>query len=110
MTFEMESKLSATRAGPHTRIWLQGARLIEYGFSPGSKFRKNWTAEKLILTPISETEFKNTTMAERGTISGNTARPVIDIVGRKVVETFGNPTATAFVTVTFSKNKIVIKA
>lgn len=104
MTDSIETKLGTTRAGERTRIWLQGQRLPEHGFPMGAKFSKTWSRNKLVIERILNAEFEDLTRASRGTVSGDIARPVIDITGALVSQTFKSDTVIA----TFSKGRIVI--
>lgn len=109
MADTLTTKLGTTRAGPRTRIWLQGSRLLDHGFPPGSRFKKRWdiTAHRLVLTGISQDEFESGDIPRRemGTVSGTLERPVIDITGEIVATTFEDD----YVYVTFHKNRIVIE-
>lgn len=107
MSDTLTTKLGTTRAGPRTRIWLQGSRLAEHGFPVGSRFKKRWdiTAHKLVITPLDQGEYDYTPRDKRGTVSGSLERPVIDITGEIVASTFEDD----YVFVTFHKNRIVIE-
>jgi len=88
MTATIETKLSEAKRVPRSRIWLQGARLTEHGFNPGAFFQKFWGKGKLTLVAIGSWTADELPKADRGKISGNAERPVIDIVGQKVADTF----------------------
>jgi len=104
MTETVQSKLSNTRAGERTRIWLEGKRLAAAGFKIGGKYLRAWSDGKLVLTPCTMAEFNKATITDRGTISGKDDRPIIDIIGAKVGETFKG----THVSVTYSKGKVTI--
>lgn len=104
MTDSLMTKLGDTRAGPRTRIWLQGSRLVEHGFNPGSHFRKRWDDDALVITRLDKSQFETTPREERGTVSGNATRPVIDITGQRVAVMFPG----THVRVAFIKGRIVI--
>lgn len=95
MSDTLSTKLGDTRSGPRTRIWLQGARLPEHGWHPGEKFRRVWGEGKLVLQHLTQSEYDATPRTERGTVSGNATRPVIDIVGARVSSTFKGSHVTA---------------
>lgn len=100
----IETKLGTTRAGPRTRVWLQGSRLADHGFPVGSKFRKQWTDNRLVITSTTHEAFDELPRNERGTVSGDVARPVIDVTGQIVAETFKHETVVA----RFTSGRIVI--
>jgi hypothetical protein len=106
MAETFRSKLSTTRAGERTRIWIEGKRLAEHGFTYGNKVSRKWTPATLTLETISEAEFEKLPIAERGTVSGRRDNPIIDVTGQKVAETFGVGT---HVTISFEPDKLTIR-
>lgn len=94
------SKLSTARRVERSRIWLEGTRLADAGFRVGKTYTKQWSKGKLVLVTGED-------KGELGTISGKGDRPIIDIVGLKVRETF--PDAT-HVKVTYDIGRVVIVA
>jgi hypothetical protein len=82
------SKLGTTRAGPRTRIWLEGNRLLAHGFTHGSHFERAWSDGKLVLTRVSPALFEQLLRDHRGTVAGSAARPIIDIATERVATTF----------------------
>lgn len=83
------TKLGTTkRAGLRSRIWLEGLRLLEHDFPHGALFKREWKERTLILERVTVPEWKNLEQAARGTVSGRRDRPVIDITGARVAETF----------------------
>jgi hypothetical protein len=85
---KLTTKLGTTRAGERTRIWIEGARLVAHGFPVGSKIQKVWGDGKLVITSVTEKEFDELEHAARGKVSGKGEKPIIDITGVKVSETF----------------------
>ena len=106
MTEVFKSKLSTTRAGERTRIWIEGTRLASHGFTCGLRFSRKWTPATLTLTLISQKQFDELPIAERGTVSGKGTKPIIDVTGAKVAETFGVGTHVA---VNYAHGVITIK-
>lgn len=100
-------KLGKTRAGEGTRIWLEGQRLIDHGFTHGVLFARDWndTRDILTITLCTPEEFNALPRDARGRVSGSAARPVIDIVGQHVAQMFPGGTIAA----TWSPNRITIK-
>lgn len=100
-------KLGATRAGPGTRIWLEGKRLITHGFHHGAFVAREWHEGKLRLSVVDAATFEALPRSERTTVAGSAARPIIDITGAQVAAAFpsGNVTATWF-----ADGRCIIKA
>lgn len=105
------SKLGKTRAGERSRIWLEGKRLLAYGFTKGTPFAITtdaWQSEPRrwyvrvgppnpICAPI-----------KTGTVAGTAERPIIDTVGALVLQWFGTKGPT--VRCEFHKGLIIIEA
>lgn len=103
-----KTKLGTTRAGERTRIWIEGKRLVDHGFEPGDRFERIWSADKLVLRLICETNgevWDALPVAARGTVSGKGAKPIIDITGARVAAVFG---AGTHVLVTYTPDHITI--
>ena len=98
------SKLGTTRAGERTRIWIEGTRLIDAGFTVGKYFARDWRANSLVLTLISKAEFDKLSRDLRGTVSGKDAKPIIDVTGARVADTF----AGSHVSVAYHHGRIII--
>jgi hypothetical protein len=103
-TVSFTTKLGTTRAGERTRIWIEGKRLVDHGFTVGKRFTRMWHKGALTIIVCSETVFAKHAVSERGTVSGKGEKPIIDITGAKVAATF---TGT-HVDVAYSKGTIVI--
>lgn len=100
-------KLGKTRAGEGTRIWLEGQRLLDHGFTHGAHVKRIWWPEKqrLTLMVIDAATFEQLPRNERCTVAGSAARPILDIVGEAVRDTF--PTGT--VEAGWSQGRVYIK-
>lgn len=100
------SKLGTTRAGPRTRVWLEGKRLLDHGFTHGTLIERQWDAAKhrLVLRVIPAALFETLHRDNRGTVAGSAARPIIDIASTLVSSTFKGD----HVTVTYSAGQITI--
>lgn len=98
-------KVGTSRAGEGTRIWLEGARLIAVGFTHKTPVKRKWKEGKLILKTITAKEFEALGRAERTTVAGSKERPIIDITGAAVAETF----PSGKVAVSWSEGRIEIK-
>jgi hypothetical protein len=74
------TKLGTTRAGPSSRIWIEGQRLIAAGFLPGNKIEKDFDPMRrtLWLYHISDDQFATTPHELRGTVSGKGGKPIVD--------------------------------
>lgn len=104
MTDTLETKLGEAKRVPRSRIWLQGSRLPEHGFGLGTRFQKIWSDGKLTLVAIAPMQAMKLPAASVGKVSGNSSRPVIDIVGKKVAETFSG----SHVKARFEPRRIII--
>ena len=93
------SKLGTARKVERSRIWIEGARLVAHGFTVGETFSKQWREGKLVIVLGTD--------GETGTVSGKGDKPIIDIVGQKVRDTFPNAT---HVKVTYDAGRITIVA
>lgn len=84
------SKLGTTRAGTRSRIWLEGARLKAAGFKAGTRYLAVWTDRTLTLTAGASASGTDENREVRK-VSGKdeNAKPIIDIVGQRVIDTFG---------------------
>ena len=102
------SKLGSTRAGPRSRIWLEGKRLLDHGFAHHAFVRRQWSEGKLVLTLGTAAEYAELPREERTTVAGTAARPIIDIVGQQVRDTFGS--VGTCVQVTYRAGRITITA
>lgn len=100
-------KLGKTRAGEGTRIWLEGQRLLDHGFTYRTTFCRKWNDARDMLTIVlcSADEFEALPRADRGTVSGSDKRPVIDIVGQHVAQMFPGGTIEA----TWAQGRITIR-
>lgn len=107
MSETFKSKLGTTRAGERTRIWIEGSRLSSHGFKVGTRFQRSWTPDHpgLVLTVCTEKQFNELARADRGTVSGKEDKPIIDVTGVKVSETFSG----SHVSVTFAPRTIIIR-
>jgi hypothetical protein len=105
------SKLGTTRAGPRSRIWLEGQRLIDAGFTPGYHYDAIWTERTLTLI-VGEAAVRavpsNVECLEQRKVSGKAAKPIIDIVGARVLATFGERAER--VSVAYGAGVITIRA
>ena len=102
------TKLGKTRAGESSRLWVEGPRLIALGMYPGLNFEKDVDPLKrtLYLYPITEAQFAEWPPELRGTVSGKNGKPIIDIVGARVMDCF----QCKFVEVTYELGRITITA
>jgi hypothetical protein len=99
--------LSTNRGVAHSRIWLEGQRLKAAEFRYGRRFKVEWTPATVTLTLVSDGEAPQGRAKGYGRVSGSVDRPVIDIVGAQVVETFSK--AGDNVSVTFALGVITIR-
>ena len=87
ITTELETKLGTARRVERSRIWIEGKRLTAAGFAVGRYFIAEWQGEALTLTLLDE----DTIIADAPRkVSGKGDKPIIDITGAQVRETFGH--------------------
>jgi hypothetical protein len=98
-------RLGKTRAGDGTRIWLEGKRLLDHGFTYRATCERKWSDGKLIVRLVDAATFEQLPRTDRTTVSGSATRPVIDIVGEAVRTAF----PTGHIEATWSKGRISIK-
>lgn len=106
MSDTFTSKLGTTRAGERSRIWIEGTRLVAAGFTCGKRFERDWYEGGLELRLVSEAHWADLPVSERGTVSGKGTKPIIDITGTIVRDTFGSG---AHVSVTYARGTITIR-
>jgi hypothetical protein len=99
-------KLGKTRAGEGTRIWLEGNRLIAHGFTKGTTCERKWSEGKLVIVTVDAATFEHLPRADRTTVAGTDARPIIDIVGEAVRAAFPGGSIEA----TWTQGRVTIKA
>lgn len=95
------AKVGKTSSGA-ARLWIEGQRLAAVGFKPGTLFERQWGKGKLTLKVVGRAEFDKLERDCRGTVSGRGDKPIIDITGARVGETF----AVERVNVTYSARVI----
>lgn len=104
------TKLGAAKKQPRSRIWIEGNRLSDAGFTVGSCFVKEWPQEVadgpqvLVLELVKPNDVLATAPCK---VSGKGAHPIIDITGEGVRRTFG--ALGTHVEVTFQKGRITIR-
>lgn len=99
-------KLGTSRAGDGTRLWLEGKRLADHGFSRGTLIERVWGEGKLILMTTTPKHWDTLPRNERGRVAGTEGRPIVDITGAQVAETFPG----GVVSVTWSQGRCVVVA
>jgi hypothetical protein len=97
-------KLGTSRAGEGTRLWLEGKRLSDHGFTHATPFERKWSEGKLVLRTVDAATFESLARADRGTVAGTPARPIVDITGTQVAATF----PSGHVSVTWSQGRAVV--
>jgi hypothetical protein len=101
------SKLSNTKAGPRTRLWLEGARVANAGFKVGLLVRRDWKESgSLVLTIIDAAAHDELPRSEKGRVSGKGEKPILDITGAAVAAFFTGDK----VAVTYKPGKITISS
>lgn len=104
------TKLGTAKKVERSRIWIEGKRLVDAGFTVGQYFSKTWLgpnepspfkapSNSLILELLVEDDVLNAPPCK---VSGKGDKPIIDITGERVREHFGEFT---HVECTFSVGK-----
>ena len=97
--------LGVSRAGTGTRLWLEGKRLINHGFTQGTPCVRIWANGRLVIEPCSPDHWDTLERENRTTIAGTAGRPIIDITGAMVAACF----PSGQVVVTWAHGRIVIE-
>jgi hypothetical protein len=87
-----ESKLGPAKGVQRSRIWIEGKRLVDAGFTVGQYFVKEWkgrpdSPDKLVLVLLADDDVINTAPCK---VSGKGDKPIIDITGALVYDVFGD--------------------
>ena len=96
-------KLGNTRAGNGTRLWLEGKRLLDHGFTHRATCERIWSENKLVIRIVPQDTLLP--RANKTTIAGAIDRPIIDITGAQIARTF----PSGQVIVTWSLNSITVQ-
>ena len=73
------TKLGTNKLVPKSRIWIEGKRLIDAGFTVGKTYYRTAFANAIRLTLHDDGPYK---------VSGKGEKPIIDITGKVVTERF----------------------
>ena len=85
----LQTKLGTARRVERSRIWIEGKRLTAAGFAVGRYFIAEWEDKALTLTLLDA----DTIIADAPRkVAGTGDKPIIDITGAQVRETFGHNT------------------
>ena len=98
----LTTKLGTARRIPRSRIWIEGSRLADCGFTVGASWHLFHADKSLRLVLGTSDGFRTRRVAgKHGT------HPIIDITGDVVRDTFGH---VDHVTVSFYRGSIVVTA
>lgn len=104
------SKLGTAKGQPRSRIWIEGKRLVDAGFTVGRHFVKvvcdesHGADRRFELELLKPDDVLSTAPCK---VSGKGEKPIIDITGEVVRDVFGS--CGTHVDVTFAKGKIIIR-
>lgn len=99
------TKLGAAKKVERSRIWIEGKRLVDAGFTVGKYFSKEWHIDAALeLTLLKPNDVTNDAPFK---VSGKGGKPIIDITGEAVRNLFG--ALGTHVDVTFAKGVITIR-
>jgi hypothetical protein len=103
------TKLGPAKQVERSRIWIEGKRLVDAGFTVGQYFVQELTHKKgapvLTLTLLTEDDVLAIDPCK---VSGKGDKPIIDITGQRVRNVFG--AIATHVDVTYAPGKITIRA
>jgi hypothetical protein len=102
LSMQVLSKLSTARGNERSRVWLEGKRLADYGFSHGTGYQARWSSIGLVLEAGREDEGVRIRY-----VAGTASRPIIDITGAEVREQLGS--VGPYVSVTYALGRITIR-
>lgn len=94
--------IGANKGVPRSRIWIEGRRLVEAGFTPGTRYDRSHA------TPSGTGLYLFATPDGRYKVSGKGDKPIIDITGALVARLF--PAPQTHVVVTFKPGSIDIES
>ena len=95
--------IGTNHAKKNSRIWIEGERLIEAGFTVGSRYDRNVFTDKIELMLSGTGKYK---------VSGKGDKPIIDTTGKVVREVFpdtGDDTAKQVIEVTYEQGVITFR-
>jgi hypothetical protein len=101
-----KTKLGTAKGVERSRIWIEGQRLVDAGFTVGRYFAKVYenTTTQLELVLLVEDDVIATAPCK---VSGKGEKPIIDITGEFVRDTFG--VLGTHVECTFTRGRITIR-
>lgn len=93
------TKIGPSHGVPRRKVWIEGKRLTEQGFTVGTRYRRTEDGNTLTLTKDPDGPLK---------VSGKGDKPIIDISGSIIPRVFPEP--ATHVTVTFQDGGITLSA
>lgn len=104
---QFKTKLGRVKGQERSRIWIEGNRLSAHGFEVGTRFVKRWFPDNmlLVLRAVPHEATKMYKHTDLGLVSGKGDKPIIDIVGTKVRDTFTGTHVIA----EFDRNVITVR-
>ena len=97
------SKIGTNKGVPRSRVWIEGRRLAEAGFTVGALYGR--VSYQTSLTLLLKTAADQREGVQWFKVSGKGDKPIIDITGKLVTETFRGEK----VEVTFEPGVITIR-
>ena len=95
--------IGTNHAKANSRIWIEGKRLVESGFTVGKKYSRDATDDSIVLYLDVGGVYK---------VSGKGDKPIIDTTGKVVREVFpdtGDDTAKQVIEVTYEQGVITFR-
>lgn len=94
------TKIGPNHGTPHSKIWIEGRKLSEAGFTVGSRYDRTEYCNAIVI--IKQPDGKG-----KYRVSGKGDKPIIDISGAIVARKF--PAPATHVSVSITKDNIVIR-
>ena len=113
---QFRTKLGTAKTVARSRIWIEGRRLVDAGFTVGRYYVRSWFAPEIVDTAVDDhtptltLELVNPNdvlSTDPCKVSGKGDKPIIDITGEMVRRVFGS--LGTHVEVTYRKGVIVIR-
>ncbi len=88
-----KSKIGTNKKLPGSRIWIEGQRLVDHGFTPGTLYWREWLEiDGSIVIEMVPAEHDDVSSAKPYKVAGKGDKPIIDITGQRVADTFAGCT------------------
>lgn len=99
-----KSKIGTNKGLSGSRIWIEGQRLIDHGFTPGTLYWREWLDfDGSIVIEMVPAEADDVSSTRPYKVAGKGTKPIIDITGQRVADNFAGFTHVQVVYYTASE-------